>query len=271
MRSVTTLSIIAMIAALTAAPANAADGLLGGGGVLGTGIGTPGGALGTGLLSSDTSGGGASGDSTGEGALGGGGVLGTGIGTPGGALGTGLLAGSGNLASVDALGAEGNVLVDLFGADPNVRVGLNEGALGDGLVIDLFGGGNGNGGNGGNNGAGSNGGALRSGLRVASLDSVGDRLCFAPSATQIAKLVNRHRYVNATFASWGGARNVNIVDVNLCSAAQAKIASQNNIGRLQQYLSMQASLVDRLESAGHVSADVIGADKSGTTLVLYVM
>jgi len=148
MRSVFKASFIAVAATIVMLPVGAQSaGLLGDGGLLGTGIGTPTGALGTGLLASN------------DGGSSGGGVLGTGIGAPGGALGTGLLAGSGDVAGVanvklgqnggvlnattaDAklAGVSTNLLVDLFGSgNPRAHVALGGGLLGDGLAIDLFG------------------------------------------------------------------------------------------------------------------------------------
>lgn len=279
MRSVFKASFIAVAATIIMLPVGAQSaGLLGDGGLLGTGIGTPTGALGTGLLASN------------DGGSSGGGVLGTGIGAPGGALGTGLLAGSGDVAgganvklgqnggvlnatTADAklAGVSTNLLVDLFGSsNPRAHVALGGGLLGDGLAIDLSGSGTGGGDNGGNGGGGNGGGGLAAGnVRVASLEGGAGGLCFTPDAKQIAKLVNRHAYVNATFATWAGARSIKVISIRLCPDAAAVIASQRNINRLQSFVSTQASLAGRLQ--GHSAAQVIGVDRTGDTLVVYVM
>ena len=120
------------------------------------------------------------------------------------------------------------------------------------------------------NGGGNGGGGLAAGnARVAVLEGGAGGLCFTPDAKQIAKLVNRHAYVNATFATWAGARSIKVISIRLCPDAAAVIASQRNINRLQSFVSTQASLAGRLQ--GHSAAQVIGVDRTADTLVVYVM
>ena len=184
-------------------------------------------------------------------------------------------------------GTNGNVLLDLFGSGSNnatADIGLGGVGTGGGndAVIDLFGndgsdgagGANGTNGSNGSNGPGGIGGAgarTVGTVQIASIDAKASARCFSPNADQMAKLVNRHDYVDATFATWAGVSQIKVVDVGLCDTAGSSISSQGNIGRLQSYISDHPSLNDGLSKLGHTSSDVVGVDKSDKTLVVYVM
>jgi hypothetical protein len=108
-------------------------------------------------------------------------------------------------------------------------------------------------------------------VQVASIAGAAAGNCFTPNAGQQAKLVNRHAYGASTFATWGQVSSVKVVDVGLCGEAGASIAGNGNIVRLQSMIAAQPALRSSLGKLGHTPNDVIGADKSGNTLVVYVM
>ncbi len=202
-------------------------------------------------------------------------------------------------------GTNGNVLLDLFGPaggvdNPNASVtlgsnggtgvaGLNllgggTGGNGD-VLLDLFGPGGGSGTGGGNGTGVSGGGTTGTGLggngrlaggsdgarlQVASIDKT-TGACFTPDATQAARLASRHNYDAQTFASWRGVANLKIVDIGVCPAAAPGLAARPNIGRLQAYIDTNATLKAGLARAGHSASEVVAVDKSGGTLVVYVM
>lgn len=182
-----------------------------------------------------------------------------------------------NLGGAD--GTNGSALLDLFG---NGGDGVNaDVALNTGTLVDLFGNGNGDGGTGatGGSGSGSSGGGLsgpgnggstivRGGVTTVRAFST---KCFTPNASQIEKLANRHVYGNATFATWAGSSNLKIVDVGLCNGAGTAISANANVDRLQSFVASNAVLKASLGKAGHGPGDVIGADKNGQTLTVYVM
>jgi len=184
-------------------------------------------------------------------------------------------------------GTNSTVLVDLFGVGAGsggtaARVAIGTGGIGgaggNDAAIDLFGpggaggdGGNGNGGAGGNGGVGGNGGARTVGtVQIAAAGKVPATNCFAPNAEQQAKLVARHDYSQTT-ASWGEVGQLKVIDVGLCSAAGASIASQSNIGELQSYIGAHPEIRAGLDKLGRSPAEVIAGDKTDTTLTLYVM
>jgi len=190
-----------------------------------------------------------------------------------------------NLAGAGGAGdADGNVLLDLFGTgngnDAAVALGSGNGTDG-GAALDLFGtGGSGSGaGTGGTGGddlfgpaGGTNGGSgnglMSNGIRVASLD--GANSCFAPDATQIARLTNRHDYSAETLSSWVNASTVSIVRTNLCNSARTSIARDANVARLQAFVNGNAALKSFLAKQGRSVDDVIAIDKKGETLTVYV-
>ena len=184
-------------------------------------------------------------------------------------------------------GANGNVLLDLFGdgsSNPNARVDLGgtglAGSNGTGntnAVLDLFGPGTGTGSGGGTGTTGSGAigpgtpGARTTGtVAIASLDTA-NKACFTPNANQVAKLANRHAYVDSTLSSWAGASQLKVVDIGLCQGAGTAITSQGNVERLQAFVADHAALRDGLGKLGHKPADVIAADKTGGVLTVYVM
>jgi hypothetical protein len=178
----------------------------------------------------------------------------------------------------------GNVLLDLFGtgdgSDAAVALGSGNGTDG-GAALDLFGNGGagtggGSGGTGGTNGdlfgpsGGSNGSVTTNGIRVASLDSTANARCFAPDATQIARLTSRHDYDDATLSGWVHASSVSIVDTGLCDSAKTTIARDANVAHLQAFVNGSPALRSMLAKQGRSASDVIAADRKGSTLTLYV-
>lgn len=181
--------------------------------------------------------------------------------------------------------ADGNVLLDLFGtgdgSDATVALGSGNGT--GGAALDLFGNGGGGGsggpGTGGNDdlfgpsgtGGGSSGNGLSTGgVRVASLDNGVGGQCFAPDATQIARLTNRHDYSENMLSSWLTASSVSIINTNLCNGARSSISRDANVARLQAFVSGNAALKSMLAKQGRSPSDVIAVDKKGDTLTVYV-
>jgi hypothetical protein len=225
-------------------------GLLGGSGGSG---GSDGGLLGTGLLANNGGSGGSSG----------GGILGTGLGSNanGGLLGTGI-----------------NTNLDLFGdggLGVNLGVGVGTGGITPCLIncgggnpngptniyITLFGG---NGGNGGGGGSGSGGGNTQ----LASLAPMGGK-CFTPNNQQISHLVQSRDYSNA--ASFRRAGQVQVIPVNLCKTARAKInnilANDGNVAMLRSALSSHRGVMN---AVGGDVGSILAAQKNGSTLTVYV-
>lgn len=278
MISVRSLSMMVALAALAAAgPAQAASINLGGnGGLLGTGL------------------------------LGGGGNSAGGNGSVNVTVGSGgLLGGSGsdstaaNVTLGSGDGGTGNVLVDLFGnggqsGDAGLSLGVGLGVDQGGgtsiaptngnVTLDLFGDGtdSASGGGLGSGGGGPGGGPspTTTGLfgpgattvtsTTASLGTGMAKSCFTPNPRQVMQLVNRHAYVPATFQSWAGAVTIKVVDAGVCDAAAARIDAQDNIGRLQAYISSDPQLRSQIEQWGHAPSDVIAVDRQGQTLIVYV-
>ena len=191
-----------------------------------------------------------------------------------------------NLGGTGGTGpSNGNVLLDLFGAgdgnDAAVALGSGNGTDG-GAALDLFGNGNGgagggSGGTGGNDdlfgpaGGTGNSDTLSAGnIRIASLDSTANARCFAPDATQIARLTNRHDYDAVPLSSWVDASSVSIVNTGLCDSARMKIARDANVARLQTFVDGNAAIKSMLAKQGRSPTDVIALDKKGGTLVVYV-
>lgn len=177
----------------------------------------------------------------------------------------------------------GNVLLDLFGtgdgSDAAVALGSGNGTDG-GAALDLFGNGSGTGGRSGDAGGpngdlfgpsgGSNGGVTTNGIRVASLDNAAGGRCFAPDATQIARLTNRHDYDDATLSGWLQAASVSIVNTGLCDSAKITIARDANVAHLQAFVNSTPALKSMLAKQGRSASDVIAVDRKGSTLMLYV-
>ncbi|MBI4920259.1 MAG: hypothetical protein HY834_00785 [Devosia nanyangense] len=210
--------------------------------------------------------------------------------------GLGLFGGSNDPTTVNVnlggtSGADADILLDLFGTGDDAKVTLGSGDVagldilggdaGGSIILDLFGDPSGGGGtitgtdafgdSGNNGGSGSSSG--NGGIQVASLGPVD--ACFTPNAEQIAKLVNRHAYTAAAMSSWAQVRSLKVVEVGLCrsvrSRLEATLAADANIGRLQDYLAGNAMLRAGLRQQGHSAGDVIAVDKSGATLIVYVI
>lgn len=200
-----------------------------------------------------------------------------------------------NLGNVGGTGStNGNVLIDLFGggsgSGQTAAVTLGSGDADGNVLIDLFGPGTGSDGSGGS--AGSTGGGSGSatgggsvstggtglgvrtnsavGVKVASLDANAGA-CFTPNAEQVAKLVNRHAYADSIFATWNGIASIKVVNVGVCDSAAGSITGNANIGRLQSFVNSRPALRDSLGKLGHTPSDVIGIDKNGRTLTVYVL
>ncbi len=225
------------------------------------------------------------------------------IGGKGGLLGTGLLSGGNSSPSVtvtvgagglpgtdgaaaaqagDNGNANANVLIDLFGnggdagnAGLSLGVELGSGDVnagasvgGSNVTLDLFGDGTDD----------SASGAANVPNAVASnlfgpADAPADpsaRPCFTPNARQLAALVGRHSYDATTFAGWSGASTVKVIDAGVCDSAAARIGAQQNIGRLQTYITDDPQLRAQLAQWGHRPGDVIAIDRQGKTLIVYV-
>jgi hypothetical protein len=133
-------------------------------------------------------------------------------------------------------------------------------------------GGNGNGG-GGNGGNGGNGGGNGSG--IGGLAAAGDDACLTLSEAQLEELIRRHTYNQATFNSWAPARQMKLVEVELCDAEVAEVDAavdgSANVARLQAFLANQAKIRAGLQSKGYTTSDVIAADRDGGVLVVYVI
>ena len=183
---------------------------------------------------------------------------------------------TGGVGATGPAGTNGSVLVDLFG--PGAQggdVALGSGDTNTNVNVDLFGGpaGNGgtNGGNGLNGGNGSNsGGGGGMGVRT-NLAGGQSAKCFTPTMPQINKLTQRHAYDDATFSSWAGVSKLKIINIGLCKASGPGIARDANIAALQAALNQNAVIKAQLAKAGHSAGDVVAVDKSGSTLVVYVM
>jgi hypothetical protein len=161
-------------------------------------------------------------------------------------------------------------LLDLFGTGGNDggTGGTGAGGLGGGSGGGT--GGSGAGGLPGNGGTGIPGlGIGGGGLTVASLDS--GLACFTPDAAQIGKLVGRHAYTSETFNSWRAVTGIKVVDLRLCDRSGRAIARNGNIAQLQAYLAGNPAIEASLRKAGSSAQNVVGVDKQGRTLILYVI
>ena len=218
---------------------------------------------------------------------------GTAAGAPNGTATTNALNNNGGPTTADLTlggtgtnGTNGNVLLDLFGnGDGNeaaVALGSGNGTDG-GAAVDLFG--NGGTGGGAGTGGGTSGGDLfgppggngssggtitGSGIRIASLDSAANARCFAPDATQIARLTNRHDYSESTLSDWVNASSVSIVTTGLCDSARLKITQDGNVARLQAFVAGNPAIKSMLAKQGRSASDVIAVDWKGGTLTIYV-
>jgi hypothetical protein len=178
----------------------------------------------------------------------------------------------------------GNVLLDLFGTgggnDAAVALGSGNGTDG-GAALDLFGTGGGgtgeaNGGSGDDlfgpaGGTGNSGGSLTgSNIRIASLDTATNAKCFAPDATQIARLTSRHDYDALPLSRWIEASSVSIVNTGLCNSARTAISHDPNVARLQSFINGAPALKSMLAKQGRSAGDVIALDRKGSALVVYV-
>lgn len=201
-------------------------------------------------------------------------------------------------ATVDLGGASGSGVLDLFGNEGSsgtVSIGGTDlGGLdvvdtvaGVSDLVDLFGvdiSGDsvGSGGSGGSGGDGDNplipGPGLfgpGNGTDVASVDSDFNSACFMPNDAQIAKLIARHTYTQSLMRSWAGTTKLKVVKVALCASARSSLggllADNANISRLQDYLARFPAIAAGLKKQGASAGDVIAVDRSGKTLVVYVI
>jgi hypothetical protein len=202
---------------------------------------------------------------------------------------TGNLLGTTNPAQVtiDPTGNSTGAGASLFGSDGSTdtaNVGLGSTDLLDGLFggggIGPIGGtttggggdGGGAGGTGGGDGgtvlggAGGSGGSGGSILRA----SLGSGGCITPNSRQIETLLGRHTYTQGMI---GGATDVRIVKVPVCAAAVSRVAvaasDNSNVAGLQG--SLNGAILARIGQSGYTAGDVVAADRSGSTLVVYVL
>jgi len=178
-------------------------------------------------------------------------------------VGGSLLNSDGTSTATAGLGA-GGLLGNMFGGTTGIGPigGTTEG--GGGLGGDGGGLGGGTGGDGGGLGsAGGNGGSI---LQA----SLGTGGCITPNSRQIDTLLHRHAY---TAGMVGGATDVRIVKVPVCASAVARVAvaasDDANVEGLRG--SFSGAMLDRIGQNGYTADDVIAADRSGSTLVVYVM
>ena len=96
--------------------------------------------------------------------------------------------------------------------------------------------------------------------------------CFMPNAKQMATLFNRHDYAG----NWAvGVTTVKVVKVPMCTAALAKVAAaaagNPNVLHLEGSLATSAWLTSQLSQQGVTESAVVGADRKGGTMVVYVI
>lgn len=210
----------------------------------------------------------------------------------------GKLLGQGNARNTASVGLDlGGVVkntkagatVDLLSPARGTGVALSTstGALGgNGLGLDLSvglpglglsgsgtGGGNGsgNGGAGGGNGGGGNGGGgTGGGILIAELGA--PDICATPSSARINALLRSQSYDYSMLAQ---ATRVRIVPVEICLSVRdrlnATLANTASVAQLQQFLSTSSSVERSLSRAGYGLANVVAVDRSGSTLIVYVI
>ncbi len=206
-----------------------------------------------------------------------GGVVNLNPGSNNGGVGTGsnpLGSGSGNTDSglnLDLFGDSTGVSGDALGNGGNqANASLGLGALYD----SLFGGADGGagGGTGGGSGGGVGGGGAGGEVLTASLGGADTAACFMPNRQQLSTLLGRHVY-SGNWAS--GVTSLKVVKVPMCETAVTKVSSavgaDPNLQHLQQSLMTSAWLIRKLAASGYSADHVIAADRSGSTLVLYVV
>ena len=186
-----------------------------------------------------------------------------------GSPGAGTVSVGNNTAGLDLFSDTTGISADpkgLDGNNANVQLGLG------GLLNNLFGGviagppdPNDPAGPGGTGGG-------RGGTLVASLFSEAGDACFTPNPKQLNTLLSRHIY-SGNWAS--GVNSIKIVRVPMCDAAVRKISSaiapNPNIQHLQDSLDTSSWVMRKLAASGYSSDRVIAADRSGSTLVVYVI
>lgn len=122
------------------------------------------------------------------------------------------------------------------------------------------------------NGPPLSGGGGGGGTLVASLFNNDGLACFTPNPKQLNTLLSRHIY-SGNWAS--GVSSMKIVKVPMCDAAVRKISSaiapNPNIQHLQDSLDTSSWVMRKLAASGYSSDRVIAADRSGATLVVYVI
>lgn len=202
-------------------------------------------------------------------------------------------AGDGNQTQVAVGDGGGNddVLVTLFGSGagadtasvdilPGGTGGGNGGNADADVTVDLFGNGDDadptqTGSTDGTNGGGGSGGndmpAALNGT-VAANGSAGSG-CFTPNDEQIAHLLARGSYNASVTSRWKSASDVDLVAVNLCPQAEARIDAaidaDANADYMQRAVAGTPAIVAEL-SPSYTAENVLAVDQSGAQLTVYV-
>jgi hypothetical protein len=77
--------------------------------------------------------------------------------------------------------------------------------------------------------------------------------------------------VKLTISTWGPRTPIHVVIADLCEAAVDQIVGNANIATLQNYVVTDAALSRALSKLGRTPADVIGLNRVGTKVTLYIL
>lgn len=177
------------------------------------------------------------------------------------------------------------IIIRLFGNSAGGTTGTVDATLGSSesdATVNLFGSGNGSGGDQGSAGAGaapfgpaaggstSSGGSGSAGSAAVSGSSAN---CFAPDASQITHLLNRNSQSVAASISQVSAANVVIIEMCQDSRAQVSqaIGSNANSSAIRNAVAANASIVLALNNAGRTPNHVLAVDTDGSQATVYVL
>lgn len=97
--------------------------------------------------------------------------------------------------------------------------------------------------------------------------------CFAPDEQQIANLLGRNRYDASVAASWQQATKVNVVSINLCRDARARLAAaleaDANARFMHSAVAGTPELTDELDPS-YRPENVLAVDQAGEDVTVYV-
>jgi hypothetical protein len=105
-------------------------------------------------------------------------------------------------------------------------------------------------------------------------NATGSGSCFYPDLMQLHRLMNRHayaRYVKLAISSHGPATPLHVVIVDFCRDAIAQIVGNANIVTLQKTVTGDGAVSRALKRLGRQPSAVIGLDKVGTKVTLYIL